>query len=128
MTMKEPNQPTNRREPKSLDRPAFREPLASVELQKPVALSPLTMDDLICWVAAVPVSKSDVIHSQIALVAQDIDVVEALVAELFRLPVTDFGYHLLLLSTLGEMRNPRAIEPLLRFIWYKDSLVVMDED
>ncbi len=75
-----------------------------------------TIEEFVRWVAGVPVSKAQLIRDQIAAAKGDEPVFAALVGHLFQLPVPDFGRHLLLLSVLGELRDPKSVEPLLRFI------------
>lgn len=100
-------------EPQSLHPPRYigPNPLPPLEYLKQDSV-----EDFLRWVAAVPVSQSQLIRDQVALAAADEAIVDALVEKLFQLPVTDFGRHLLLLSVLGEMRHPQAIEPLIRFL------------
>jgi hypothetical protein len=81
-----------------------------------VPLASETIEEFVRWVAAVPVSEAQLIRDQIAVAKGDGPVFAALVGHLFQLPVPDFGRHLLLLSVLGELRDPKSVEPLLRFI------------
>jgi hypothetical protein len=41
--------------------------------------------------------------------------------QLFRLPCTDASRHLLLVSTVGELRHPSSIDALERFTWSSDE-------
>ena len=102
------------------DTPWSREPPkfdgSSVPTPPSVQLSADTVEDFVRWVAAVPISKAQLIRDEIAAVRSDEKIFDALVASLLRLPVADFGRHQLLLSILGELRNPKSVEPLIRFI------------
>jgi hypothetical protein len=82
-----------------------------------IPLSPDTVEAFIAWVAEVPVAQAQLIRDQVAQSAADVQVVDALTKALFQLPAKDFGRHLLILSVLGETRNPRLVGPLTRFIW-----------
>ena len=42
---------------------------------------------------------------------------EALHQELLKEPIEDFGRHLILLATIGELRDPAAATPLESFVW-----------
>jgi hypothetical protein len=86
------------------------------------------IEDFLRWVAAVPVSRRETIREQIAAVAHDDAVVDALMHELHRLPVRDFGRHLMLLSVLGETRHPRAVESLKHFIHLPGAAIVPLEE
>lgn len=100
--------------PQSLEPPRFDPSL--LPSPPPVGLGPDTVEDFVRWIAAVPVSKAQLIRDQIAAVRGDDAVLAALLASLFQLPVADFGRHQLLLSILGELRHPKAVEPLVRFV------------
>jgi hypothetical protein len=63
------------------------------------------------------------IRSELNRVAKDPVVIDALSSRLLALPVDDVERHLTILSSLGEMRNPRAIVPLKQFIWTKTPVV-----
>jgi len=82
----------------------------------PVDLNVDSIDDFVGWVAATPVGDAQLIRDQVALAAKNEEVLDALIQHLFHFPIVDFGRHLLLLSIIGEVRNSRAIEALLRFI------------
>jgi hypothetical protein len=75
-----------------------------------------TIERFVRWVASVPVSETQRIRDQIAMARNDEVVVGALLAHVFNFPVRDFGRHQLLLSILGELGHPKAIEPLVRFV------------
>jgi hypothetical protein len=100
-------------QPNPLHPPPF---VASDVSPRPVRLSSETVEEFIGWVAATPVGDAQRIRDQVALAAADEGTFDALIKELFKFPVADFGRHLLLLSVIGELKNSRAVEPLLRFI------------
>ena len=100
--------------------PKLPAPVASV--RPPVPLTPEKVDEFLRWVATVPVSQKETIRQQIAAAAADSRVVEALTDRLLKFPVTDYTRHLMILSTLGELRSPRAIGPLKQFIWYDKDM------
>jgi hypothetical protein len=52
------------------------------------------------------------------------EVLDTLIFKLFQLPVTDFGRHLLLISIIGELCHPKAVEPLIKFINTKGEHIV----
>jgi hypothetical protein len=70
----------------------------------------------------VPISQKQTIRQQIAAAAADSRVVDALTNRLLKFPVTDHTRHLMILSTLGEIRSPRAIPSLKQFIWYDKDM------
>jgi hypothetical protein len=104
--------------PQSSEPPKF---IPSFPPSSPIGLNADTVEDFVRWVAAVPVSEAQIIRDQIAKVRDNDSVLEALVSNLFQLPVTDFGRHQLLLSIIGELRNPKSVEHLVRFINISDD-------
>jgi hypothetical protein len=98
--------------------PRFPGPLSPSPPPVPVALTVQTIDAFLVWAQTVPVAQRDVIVQQIAPAAGNDQVVDALTQRLLTFPVMDLGRHLMLLSTLGQMRNPRAIDPLIKFVSY----------
>ncbi|MEY2564953.1 MAG: hypothetical protein QOH88_3146 [Verrucomicrobiota bacterium] len=87
-----------------------------ISVPSPVDLNVDSIDDFVDWIAATPVGDAQRIRDQVALAAKDEEVLDALTQNLFDFPIVDLGRHLLLLSIIGELRNPRAAEPLIRFI------------
>jgi hypothetical protein len=81
-----------------------------------VSLNANAVDAFVRWVAATPVSKAHLVRDAISVARGDDEVLGALVARLFELPVKDFGRHQILLSIIGELRRPEAVEPLMRFV------------
>lgn len=104
--------------PKSSEPPKF---IPSFPQSSRIGLNADTVEDFMRWVAAVPVSEAQSIRDQIAKVRNNDSVLEALVSNLFQLPITDFGRHQLLLSIIGELRNPKSVEHLVRFINISDD-------
>jgi hypothetical protein len=100
--------------PNSLGPPVF-DPRSIPSLAS-VGLASETIEEFVRWVAAVPISEAQLVRDQIAVARGNEHIAESLVARLFQLPVPDFGRHLLLLSILGELRDSRSVEPLLKFI------------
>jgi hypothetical protein len=99
--------------PESSRRPPY---LAPPTTPPSVRLTPQTIQEFLGWVAAVPVVDAHLIREQVALAASSTDVLDELEKALFDLPVEDVGRHLLLLSVLGETRNPIVSSLLTRFI------------
>jgi HEAT repeat protein len=89
-----------------------------VEVPEGPGLTAATVDAFITWAAGVPVGDVQVVRDAVAAAQGDDEVVARLLAELADLPVRDVGRHRVLLSTIGELRDPRAGEPLSRFIWH----------
>jgi hypothetical protein len=98
--------------------PRFPGPLPPPRPPVPVALTVPTIEAFLVWAQTVPVGQRDVIVQQIAPAAGNDGVVDALTQRLLTFPVMDLGRHLMLLATLGQMRNPRAIDPLIQFVSY----------
>ncbi len=100
--------------PQSSEPPAF-DP-AMVQRPPKAKLAVRTIDDFLRWVAATPAGKVQEVRDAIAAARAKAEVGSALVARLFDLPASDIGQHLLLLSVIGEMRQPAFVEPLVKFI------------
>ncbi|MGH8583925.1 MAG: hypothetical protein ACREWG_14315, partial [Gammaproteobacteria bacterium] len=99
----------------------------SPSLPATITVIPLTVnsvDEFLTNVATIPHSQTDAIRKEISRVAMDPQIVDALAKRLLALPVKDIDRHLMILATLGEMRNPEAIKPLVQFIWSGQPLVV----
>lgn len=94
-----------------------------IEIRESPGLRSDTLDAFITWAAGMPVGNVDLIRESIAAARGDDAVFERLVAELADLPVRDVGRHRVLLSTIGELRDARAVEPLSRFIWHATIVV-----
>lgn len=103
----------------------FKLPLASeppafdptkVQREPRVELAAGTIDAFVRWVAATPGTHVQDVRDAIAAAGTDDRVTRALIATLFSLPARDVGQHLLLLSIIGEMRQPAFTEPLAKFI------------
>ena len=90
-------------------------------------LSTKTIDDFLEWAASVPVAEVEVIRGRIACVCDDDRVLERLSEELWALPVRDVSRHRLLLSILGELKNPRAVRTLVKFIWHEGDITTRDD-
>lgn len=88
-----------------------------------ISLTAATVDEFLLWVQRVPLSQTALIRKQIALAASDDAVVDALTKRLLEIPIQNVGRHLMILSVLGETRNPRAIAPIVQFIWLDRPLV-----
>jgi hypothetical protein len=81
-----------------------------------------SMETFLSDAAASPQEKADQIRTEIARVAKDPKLISALATQLLATPVVNVERHLMLLSTLGETRNPQAINALSQFIWNKQLL------
>ncbi len=113
--------------------PASRMPLpsgppafdpATIERVPPVKLEAGSVDAFVGWVARTPGSDVQAVRDAIAAARADGAVRDALIASLFNLPVRDIGQHLLLLSIVGEMRQPAFVEPLVKFIGLSPDSIV----
>ena len=91
----------------------------------PVPFRPDKIDEFLAWVAAAPASERETVRRQIAAASESDRVVDRLTERLMRFPVTDRTRHLVILSTLGEMRPPRAINALKQFIWYDREMFAL---
>jgi hypothetical protein len=105
------------------DAPPAPRPALSFDPHDAPSLQPDTIDEFLRWVGAVPRSHRANVRSAISSASHP-ELVSALTDALHDLPVTDLGRHLMLLSTIGELRDARAVEPLTRFIWHEGPLVV----
>lgn len=85
-------------------------------------LSTNTVDEFLNWLAFVPVADVDVIRKRIADAREEDGLFETLDKELWSLPVSDVGRHRLLLSTIGELKYPNAVQSLVKFIWYDGQI------
>lgn len=87
----------------------------------PPRLGPETIDEFLVWAASVPVGEVDVVRRAIASAAasQRDELVDLLHRELWRLPVTDVSRHLVLLSTVGELRDARSAAGLADLVWFE---------
>ncbi len=90
-------------------------------------LSAETIDEFIQWAAGVPAGEVEVIRERIANAREDENLIDQLTKELWRLPVRDVSRHGLLLSTIGELRDPRAASVLIKFIWYDGEIAPGDD-
>jgi hypothetical protein len=91
-----------------------------------VSLPPLradTIDEFVAKVGATPRSQISTIQDAIARSKADSDLVVGLTKRLLVTPVTDVNRHLMILSILGELRDPAAIGSLREFIWSDRPLV-----
>ncbi|CAN7597441.1 hypothetical protein LJR289_004337 [Pseudoduganella sp. LjRoot289] len=104
--------------------PAF-DPV-SVQRVPQVNLAADTIDAFVRWVAATPGANVQDVRDAIAAARTDDAVVHALIANLFNLPTSDIGQHLLLLAIVGEMRQPAFSEPLVEFIGLAPGSIVGD--
>ncbi len=103
------------------DPPAF----SPVAQQPHGSLSSLSVESLETFLgeaAATPQEKADRIRAEISRVANNPEVISALSNKLLETPVSNVERHLMLLSTLGETKNPAAIKALSQFIWSKQPL------
>ena len=92
--------------------------ITEVEVPEGPGLTADTLDAFVTWAATVPIGRVQLIRDAVADARGDDVLVEHLLAALGELPVRDVGRHRVLLSTIGELRDPRALESLTRFIWH----------
>jgi HEAT repeats len=86
------------------------------------ALELETIDKFLEWLASVPVGHVDVIGERIAAARGDKELLNRLLDELEVMPVRDVSRHRLLLATIGELRDPAAVDRLARFVWYQGAI------
>jgi hypothetical protein len=99
--------------PRSMEPPRFE---GGAKPSEPVRLTSNTLEHFVTWAAAVPVSEAQLIRDAIASARTDELVLDKLLAQLFQLPVVDFGRHYLMLSILGELRHAKSAERLAEFV------------
>jgi hypothetical protein len=99
---------------------------AKIERPAPTRLEAGSIDAFLGWVARTPGSEVRGVRDAIAAARADGTIADALLASLFNLPVRDIGQHLLLLSVIGEMRQPASVEPLVKFIGLPPHSIVDD--
>jgi hypothetical protein len=104
-------------EPQGREKPRFVPQVRSREELPVVALSRETISDFLEWAAAVPTGYRDLIREEIAKVADDDALLAALCEELLATEDVDAVRQFLLLATIGETRNPRAVPSLVELIW-----------
>jgi hypothetical protein len=91
-----------------------------------VSLPPLradTIDEFLAKAGATPRSQISTIQNAIARSKVDSEMVLGLTKRLMVTPVTDVSRHLMILSILGELKDPAAIGTLREFIWSDRPLV-----
>ncbi|KRC63020.1 hypothetical protein ASE14_04320 [Agromyces sp. Root81] len=99
-----------------VEKPAFTAGHATAGEGPP--LTPETLDDFVVWAAGVPVGDIDAVRRSIADV-QDSAIAESLGEELWKLPVEDVSRHMVLLSIIGELRDPALEDALEAFVWHE---------
>ena len=108
--------------PQTSGPPAFNP--AMIQRAPQVTLAAGTIDAFVRWVAETPASDVQDVRDAIAAARADGELGRALIASLFNLPAGDIGQHLLLLSIVGEMRQPEFVEPLMKFIGLPANSIV----
>jgi len=105
------------------DPPKISTPL----LSEITEITPLTIDSVDAFLsnaAITPHSQTEIIRKEISRISKDPQIIDALAKQLLTLPVKNIDRHLMILATLGEMRNPEAIKPLVEFIWSDQPFTV----
>jgi hypothetical protein len=82
-----------------------------------------TTDAFLSWVANMPRERTLEVREAISAMTDKSAVAEVLNEQLFNLPCADVGRHLLLLSTIGELREAASIAALERFTWLRDERI-----
>lgn len=85
------------------------------------ALTAQTVTAFLAWAASVPIGQVASIRERIAE-AEDPKLADALMEALDQRPIKDVGLYLLLLSTVGELRDPRTERALISLIWEREHL------
>jgi hypothetical protein len=101
--------------------PPEHPPIEPFDHKSGPALTARTVRQFLNWAAAVPNGEVKAIKQRIAA-ADDPKLVEALIHEISERPIQDVGLYLLLLSTIGELRDPRTQEALVSLIWEEGPL------
>lgn len=97
---------------------------AMIQRAPKINLDARSIDAFMRWVAATPGANVQDVRDAIAAACTDDEVARALIANLFTLPTSDIGQHLLLLSIIGEMRQRAFFEPLVQFIGLPANSIV----
>ncbi|MEU4083987.1 hypothetical protein [Streptomyces aureus] len=92
-----------------------------------MALHSGNIEEFLAWAAQVPHSEAGVVRHQISG-AKDDALAEGLCAALEEQPVRDLGRHLVLLSTIGELGDARAVPRLEAFVWSPTQLLPSPEE
>jgi HEAT repeat protein len=87
------------------------------------ALRADTIDEFLAKVGGTPRSQISTVQNAIARSKADSEMVVALTKRLLVTPVTDVNRHLMILSILGELKDPSTIPALREFIWSDRPLV-----
>lgn len=101
--------------------PPEHPPIKPFDQESGPGLTAQTVHQFLRWAAAVPNGEVKVIKQRIAA-ADDPKLVDALIDEVGRRPIQDVGLYLLLLSTIGELRDPRTESALVSLIWEEGPL------
>ncbi|MFE9373261.1 hypothetical protein ACFYM2_26325 [Streptomyces sp. NPDC006711] len=86
-----------------------------------MTLSSGNINEFLEWAAQVPHGEAGNVRRQISR-ARDEALTESLLMALDEQPVPDLGRHLILLSTIGELRDARAVPRLEAFVWSRARL------
>ncbi|WP_319451239.1 MULTISPECIES: hypothetical protein [unclassified Mycobacterium] len=121
-------QPRSRElDPKDAPRPPARSAVPTHKTQ-PVPLRSDALENYLAWAATVPHTETSIICETIARGKNDQALTDTLLQALERVPVVDVGRHLMLLATIGELRDARAVERLEAFAWSTEPLVHRAEE
>jgi hypothetical protein len=124
MTFKHGQSPTHGADVGSnlgLAEPPEHPPIAPFDLQRGPPLTAETLHKFLQWAASVPNGEVEAIKRRISA-ANDPRLVDALIDEVGRRPIRDVGLYLLLLSTIGELHDPRTENVLTSLIWEEGPL------
>lgn len=83
-----------------------------------------TTEAFLTWIATRPGDRAADVREAIAAIREKAAVAAVLHGELLRLPCADVGRHLLLLATIGELRDRSSAAVLERFAWLRDEQVI----
>lgn len=88
----------------------------------PPRLEADSLEDFLEWAASVPQGAIEDVRSAIAEAAarRDESLILALTDELERLPVEDISRHMVLLATIGELRDAGVADALEKLVWHRD--------
>lgn len=80
-----------------------------LEKAKQVELTPATVDEFLDWASGSDLSERETVRNEIAKASNDKEVLNKLIDEFEKVSSEDLGYSLVVLSIIGELKNPNAL-------------------
>ena len=103
------------------------EQIQSPTLPLPPPRDAKTTEAFLSWIANMPRDRTHEVRDAIAAITEKSLVSATLSEQLLKLPCMDAGRHLLLLSTIGELREQSSTPFLERFTWLSDNEISNEE-